>query len=430
MLFYFLIILAGLSSLSLLNLSEDLIFGFYSDTFNLMFIHADLDAFFASVEQKLNPALQGKPVIVTNTDPQGRLCYKGIVSTCSYEARKFGVCSGISVWQARQLCPQGIYVQGHFTEYEKHSQAFFEILTRFSPYLETISLDEGFLDLRGCELLYPNFTTLAQNIKTTTKQELGLICSLGLAKTRVVAKVASDFDKPDGLVVVPAGWEKQFLAPLSLRDLPGVGAKSEIILKTLLGKKNPTIGDFADQKEEWVRQNLGKSGLNLWQAANGQDSTWFQVRNKPQQSISRSVTFSNANCDREYLLAQLRYLTEKVASELFRENLATNCLSITIRTQKFENYSTQAICLPLWQPGDLFSLAQTLFLKIYQSPNLLRLVGIGAGHLTQKNFSLFVENEDKRTKLAQGLQKTRNKYGFETILPASSLLIYPINHNH
>lgn len=386
-------------------------------------IHADLDAFFASVEQKLNPALQNKPVIVTNTNPQGRLCNKGIVSTCSYEARRFGVRSGMSVWQARQLCPKGIYVQGQYEQYNKHSQAFFSVLKDFSPYVEPISLDEGFVSLQGAELLYKDFTQTAFKIQERIKKEVGLSCSLGLAKTKIVAKVASDFKKPYGLTVVPVGFEKTFLAPLPLRALPGIGAKTEIVLKTLLPQENPTIGNFALLSQKFVEKNLGQSGLNLWKGANGYDSIWFVPREESQKSISRSMTFPKASTNPVYLLAQIRTLVERISQELFENNLTTSCVSFTLRTQQFQNHSQQLSCQPLWQAQEIYQLSKKLFFSCWQPSTLIRLVGVHTSQLKPKDLTLFDFSEQKSTKLSESLVKIRSKHGFRKILPASNLLL-------
>src|SRR3990172_2327638 len=197
-------------------------------------MHIDMDAFFASVEVKLNPVLEGKPILVGRVDPQGRSVPRGVVATASYEARKFGCKSGMPVFQALKLCPSCIVVDGHYEEYIKASDAVFSIAARYAPKVEQIGIDEAFLDFSGTEIIYPDLPAgrqglidIAKKIKEEVKKRVGITASIGIAATKVVAKVASDFQKPDGLTYVPAGKEKEFLAPLPIADLPGIGRKME-----------------------------------------------------------------------------------------------------------------------------------------------------------------------------------------------------------
>src|SRR4030067_2533043 len=176
-------------------------------------MHIDMDAFCASVEQKLNPILQGKPILVGRVDPHGRSVPRGVVATASYEARKFGARSGMPLFQALKLCPNCIVVGGHYEEYIKASDAVFRICARWAPKIQYSSLDEAFLDFSGTELIYPDLIKITKKIKETIKSEIGITASIGIAATKVVAKVASDYQKPDGLTYVPKGAEKECRPP-------------------------------------------------------------------------------------------------------------------------------------------------------------------------------------------------------------------------
>ena len=191
-------------------------------------MHVDLDAFFVSVEQVLNPELRGKPVVVG-----GKPDRRGVVASASYEARAFGLHAGMPLVTARRLCPQAIFIEGSFPKYRDASQRFMAILADFSPYLEPVSLDEAYLDVTGFESIHDSIHQMAVAIKQRIKDELGLSASIGIASSKVVAKIASELSKPDGLLEVAAGEERSFLSPLPIGTLPGIGKKTEQIFKGL-----------------------------------------------------------------------------------------------------------------------------------------------------------------------------------------------------
>ncbi len=191
-------------------------------------MHIDLDAFFVSVEQTLNPELRGKPVVVG-----GRPDRRGVVASASYEARAFGLHAGMPLITARRLCPQAIFIEGSFTKYREASQRFMAILADFSPYLEPMGLDEAYLDVTGFESIHGSIRQMAVATKQRIKEELGLSASIGIASSKVVAKIAAELSKPDGLLEVAAGEERSFLAPLPVAKLPGIGKKAERILNGL-----------------------------------------------------------------------------------------------------------------------------------------------------------------------------------------------------
>jgi len=226
-------------------------------------MHIDLDAFFVSVEQVLNPKLQGKPVVVG-----GRPDRRGVVASASYEARAFGLYAGMPLTTASRLCPQAIFIEGSFSKYRDASQRFMAILADFSPYLEPISLDEAYLDATGFESIYGSIHHMAVRIKQRIKDELGICASVGIASCKVVAKVASESSKPDGLLEVIASDERSFLAPLPIAKLPGIGKKTAQILN---GLGVHTIGQLAAMPLDMLKSRFGAAGEQMHNYAKGID---------------------------------------------------------------------------------------------------------------------------------------------------------------
>jgi DNA polymerase-4 len=223
-------------------------------------LHVDMDAFFAAVEQRDHPEYRGKPVIIGSDPKQGK--GRGIVATCSYEARKFGVHSAQPISQAWKLCPQGIYIQPEMAKYERVSGRVMTIFLEFTDMIEQVSIDEAFLDVTGSETLFGTGPEIAVKIKKRIREKLGLTASVGVAANKFIAKVASDLRKPDGLVVVEPGHEREFLAPLPVGRLWGVGPKTEASLK-MAGLER--IGEIADLQHSELTARLGKTGAHLWQ---------------------------------------------------------------------------------------------------------------------------------------------------------------------
>lgn len=369
--------------------------------------HFDLDAFFASVEQKLNPRLRDKPVIVCGVDPQGKNVNRGVVSTCSYQAREFGVKSGMPVYQARNLCPQGIFIKGNFPQYQKHSNAVFIILCKFVPHVIKTNLDEGFLDFTGCEYLYPDTPAICQYLREEIKNKVGISVSIGLANSWVLGKIACKLAKPDGLFIINNAQEQKIIYPLPIEFLPGVGPKTQVLLKTINIK---TIGDIIKNKKQ-VMKLLGKDGVNLYLSATGIDNIWFRERNTI-KSISRSMTFTKNTINTAFILSTLFKLCEEVFYELFGNNLDTKCVGVTIRYPNFQNKNiSQTIH---WQPlsvSQLYNKVSELLLTIWDKKTEIRLVGIKASKLQVKdNLKIFTE-EEKIEKVTKSIYKLREKYG-------------------
>lgn len=268
-------------------------------------LHIDLDAFFVSVEQMLNPALAGKPIAVG-----GHVDSRGVISTASYEAREYGLKSGTAIAKAHKLCPHAIFIQGKFSHYREASKKFMTILGDYTPDIEPMGLDEAYLDLTGFEPLYGPVKETASRIKQRIKNEIGITASIGISGSKVVSKVAANLCKPDGLLEVMPGNEKRFLAPLPISKLPFVGQKSEQRLKAI-GIR--TIGDLAKWPSQLLKQMFGVYGEVLYLHANGIDGSLVTPQGRA-KSISRETTFTKDTLDLGFIRTNLRYLSERVGA--------------------------------------------------------------------------------------------------------------------
>ncbi|OGD56015.1 hypothetical protein A3K78_02970, partial [Candidatus Bathyarchaeota archaeon RBG_13_52_12] len=307
------------------------------------------------------------------------------------------------LFQALKLCPQAVVVGGHYEEYIKNSRKVFSIAARYSPKVEQIGIDEAFLDFSGTDWIYPNLTDVAKKIKEEIEKEVGITASIGIAATKVVAKVASDFQKPDGLTYVEEGCEKEFLAPLPIGDLPGIGEKMEEYFHRL-GVK--TLGELANTPFEKI-QASGKFAINLWEAANGVDTLWFQPRTEV-KSVSRSETFAKNSSSLKFILAMVQALTERVGEEMRRGGYQGRCVHVTIRYNNFTTISRQKVLpYPTACTKEGYEIAEKLLIELWDGQTPLRLVGVGVsqfarlparqGEITQP--SLFNGVREKRLEL-------------------------------
>lgn len=383
-----------------------------------MIAHIDLDAFFASVEQRDHLQWRGKPLVVGFVTPQGNICNRGVVSAASYEARKYEIFSGMSLWEAKRRCKQLILVGGNFGKYEEASQKMYQILTGYSPSVELLSLDEAFISFEDCETIYDNLPKVCQQIKNQIKTQIGICASIGLASNKLVAKVASNFGKPNGLTVVPEGWEKVFLAPLAIDKLYGIGpAISSKLIK--LGIE--TVGQLAGQDKNLLISLFGKYGQTLWLAANGVGQTAIDPLARDAKSISRSITFPQDSANTGYLHQNLVYLACKVAVALQEEKLEGHCLTLTLRDHNFKTWSHQkAVTNPIATADQILEISKSLLTAAWNRTILLRLLGISISHLWSNTGQLSLwENFEKRKILEETTSKIRNKFGFWSIKPAS-----------
>jgi DNA polymerase-4 len=384
-------------------------------------MHVDLDAFFVSVEQALNPRLKGKAVVVG-----GRPDRRGVVASASYEARAFGLHAGMPLTTASRLCPQAIFIEGSFPKYREASQKFMAILAEFSPEVEPVSLDEAYLDATGFESIYGSTHQMAVNIKQRIRDELGLGASVGIASVKVVAKVASELSKPDGLLEVASGEERSFLAPLPIARLSGIGKKTERILN---GLNICTIGELSITPLSALKSHLGESGELLHHFANGVDDREVEPPTAA-KSISRETTFGQDTRDRSQLEATLRYLTERVGSELRQQGKQARCITLKLRYADFTTITRR------YTLGRASDTDQTIFdtgLKLLRGAlarekQPVRLVGIGVASLVEpgKQMDMLDQSARRLERLNSAIDRIRNKYGFSAIQTGRTLRLKDI----
>jgi len=384
-------------------------------------MHIDLDAFFVSVEQVENPELKGKPVVVGGR-PEGR----GVVASASYEARAFGLHAGMPLSTASRLCPQAIFIQGSFPKYREASQRFMTILADFSPYLEPLGLDEAYLDATGFESIYGSTHQMAVKIKQRIKEELGLCASVGIAGCKVVAKVASELSKPDGLLEVAAGEERSFLAPLPIAKLPGIGKKTERKLNRL---GINILYELSIMPLTALKSHLGASGEVLHRFANGIDHREVEPP-ATAKSISRETTFGKDTRDRSLLKATLHYLGERVGADLRQRGKRARCITLKLR---YADFSTITRRHTLSQSSDsdqtIFDTGLRLLNKaLAEERQPLRLIGIGVSNLVEagRQLEMLDSSTRRREQLDKAIDHIRKKYGFTAIQTGRTLKLKDI----
>ena len=295
-------------------------------------MHVDMDAFFASIEQLDHPEYKGHPVIV------GGLSSRGVVATCSYEARKFGVHSAMPISRAKKLCPDGIYVYPRMDRYKEVSQQIFSIMKEFTPHIEPLSIDEAFLEVSGMSTMYSGPKALGRAIKDRVFEETGLIISAGLAPNKFLAKLASDLDKPDGLVVIPYGREKEILAPLPIKRIWGVGPRTEKILKNGGFHLMRHIQALPDESS--LIPLVGNQARRIWELANGIDDRPVETDRKI-QSIGAEETYEEDLTDGSAIELEFRYFANRLSKRLRKRNLLGHTVSIKVRYDDFTTVSRQ-----------------------------------------------------------------------------------------
>jgi DNA polymerase-4 len=372
-------------------------------------LHIDLDAFFVSVERVLNPALKGKPVVVGG-DP-GR---RGVVACASYEARVYGLKAGMSLAVAQRLCPHAIFLVGSFHRYREVSSGFRDILGEFTPDIEPMGLDEAYLDLTGFESLYGPVNDTALRIKERINKELGITASVGIAGSKVVAKVASDLSKPDGLVMVSQGEEKLFLAPLTVDKLPCVGTKTGSELKKM---GIVTIGDLGRLPVSFLRETFGVHGEVMHRYANGIDGRKLELPAQP-KSISRETTFADDVSDRTFLSAALHYLSERVGASLRSQGKQARCVTLKLRYADFETITRSRTLKDSFDADrTVFEVGRRLLGSALERRNTpVRLIGIGVSTLTEgRQLNIFEYRQDKLRSLNEAIDRIRDRHGFASI---------------
>ncbi len=332
-------------------------------------IHADFDAFYASVEQLDNPRLHGKPVVVGGS-PEGR----GVVASASYEARRFGVRSAMPMRTALRLCPDAIRTPANFNRYREVSRQVMEIFREITPLVEPLSLDEAYLDVTASVTPQRGASDIAGDLKHRVKSELGLTISVGVATSKSVAKIASDFDKPNGLKMVPPGSERDFLAPLAVGLLWGVGPKT---VERLHADGIHTVGELASQPEEWFALRFGKTGPRMRSLALGDDESEVKVERET-KSISAETTLPHDTGDPEALRELVRRLSHNVARDLNRKALRGRTVKLKLRLADFTTFTRQkTVAEPVESSDEIARAASALLDAELFQQRLFRLVGVG-----------------------------------------------------
>ncbi len=372
-------------------------------------MHVDMDAFYASVEQRDNPALRHMPVIV------GGLMERGVVATASYEARKFGIHSAMSMKEARRLCPNGVFLPVRMAHYRRISHEIRIILSHYSPLIEPLALDEAFLDISGMELHYPDVTEIAKAVKEDIRRKTGLVASAGIGPNKFLAKLASDLDKPDGLVWIPYGKEAEILAPLPVQRLWGVGKVTE---QVLLQAGFETIGDIAKSSVEALQPVVGKQAQRIHQLSLGLDKRPLEVSRRP-QSVGNEHTYEHDLVTENEIDEQLRLLANEVSWRLRQNHIMGRTITLKIRFASFKTITRSLTLTSMGtsSEGQLYFAAKKLYNKRGMTEPI-RLLGLTVSQLQplQVQGDLFSDDEEVQAKVAEAIDKLQQRFGKSAIM--------------
>ena len=383
--------------------------------------HVDMDAFFVSVEELFDPSLKGKPVVVG-----GQRHERGVVSAASYDARKFGVHSAMPLRTAARMCPQAIFVDGHPERYRECSEQVFKVLNSFSPQVEMASIDEAYLDMTGTERLHGPPLKAAHHLHSRMKAQTQLNCSVGIGVSRLVAKVGSAKAKPNGIFWVVPGSEASFLAPLDVRDIPGVGKVTE---KTLQEMGIHQVRDLTRFSDSFLEQKLGKWGLALAGKSRGEDAGgWFDTavgEHTAAKSISHEHTYNDDTADIEKLESTLLRLSEMVARRLREASVYARTIQLKLRYKDFTTITrAHTIPEPTQLDAEIFQTARTLFREHWRNGAEVRLLGVQASSLESVPPEPDLLEGDRRRRWSQALSavdRLREKFGEASITLATGL---------
>lgn len=368
-----------------------------------VFFHVDLDAFFASVEQRDNPQYRGKPLIIGGVGP------RSVVSTCSYEARKYGVHSAMPSTQAQRLCPNGIFIQGHMDLYAKVSRQVMAILQEYSPNMKQCSIDEASLDMTGTQRLFGPPRELAQKMKQRVKNEIGITMSVGIATTPFIAKMASDYNKPDGLCAVSPGREQLFIDTIGLEKIWGIGKSGKAVLKV---KGIQTTQQARSYSLEGLQRLIGNSfGEYLYKACRGIDPGTMSQKAKS-HSISSETTFIQDIVDEEPLLQTLLGMSHELIGRSLDEGVIARTVGLKLRWGDFRTITVQASPdEPILNADKVYSIAKQLLASKWKAGQGIRLIGLGLYNTYKGDSpiqdSLFSQDEHKK----RTLDKTIHELG-------------------
>lgn len=380
-------------------------------------IHVDMDAFYAAVEQRDNPELRGKPVIIGG--PPNR---RGVVSTCSYEARKFGVRSAMPLREAGRRCPKGVFLPGDHRKYREVSRQIQSIFREYTPLVEPISVDEAFLDVTGCEGLFGPVVEIGRTIVARILEEIRLNASVGIGPNKFLAKVASDLQKPNGFVIIGPEDIERVLWPLPVRRIWGVGEKTAESLQQLGWT---TIGEVARQPLEQLVKRFGAMGAQLYSLARGLDDRPVQPAHGA-KSLGHEHTFSSDTADREKLESALLALAQEVGRRLRKHGLGGRTVTLKLR---YSDFTTLTRAETLEQPtawdGEIYQTVRRLWRNNWNGAPV-RLIGVTLSKLGTadgggRQMSLFAENRERDDRLAGAIDRIKDKYGEKAVTRARLL---------
>lgn len=376
-------------------------------------IHVDMDAFYASIEQRDDPTLAGRPVIVGGVTGK-----RGVVSAASYEARRFGVHSAMPVSRARKLCPDGVFVSGSMEKYVAVSKELREILMSYTPLVQPLSLDEAFLDVTAVLRLWEGAENIGREIKQRVRDELDLTASVGIAPNKFLAKMASDHGKPDGLLVIKPGEEEAFLRDLPVREIYGVG---KVTARRMTELGISTIGRLEEMSRQDLRRAFGKQGERLYELARGIDESEV-IAETEAKSISHETTFDVDVGDEKQLRRTLAALSDRVSARLRQEELAASTVGIKVRLADFTTLTRErSLKEPVDGDNEIFSMAWTLFKETPLGGQKVRLLGVTASGFDGDSgqLSLFPDRGEKSRKTMRAVDNIRRKFGSAAIGRAS-----------
>src|SRR4051812_1590542 len=375
-------------------------------------LHVDLDAFFAAVEQRDRPELRGLPVVVGGAGGEDA---RGVVSAASYEARRFGIHSAMSLREAYRRCPDAVFLPVDGRRYQAASREVMTILRRYTPLVEPISIDEAFLDVTGSAALFGDGPAIARRIKDETRAEVGLTISVGVATTKLVAKIASDLQKPDGLVVVPLGAEAAFLAPLEIRRLWGIGAKTATVLRE---DGVRTIGDLAELPQDLLVRRFGKMGAVLRDRARGIDPDQVEGRD-PAKSIGHEHTFDFDTSDRDQIERTLLAMSEGVAGRLRDSGVRASTITVKIRDTTFRTITRQRTLPDATDVTERIFRTATDLARPEVKGTRIRLLGVSASGFGERDqLSLFAADDPRRRRAIEAADAVRHRFGERAITRA------------
>jgi DNA polymerase-4 len=370
--------------------------------------HFDLDAFFVSVECLKDSRLKGKPLIVGGSGD------RGVVAACSYEARKFGIHSAMPIRLARRLCPEVLIIRGDMESYSKYSHLVTEIMQDSTPVFEKASIDEFYIDMTGMDKFFGCSLFIA-DLKKKVLRESGLPVSYGLASNKLISKVATNEVKPNGQIEIAFGEEKNFLAPLKVSKLPGIGQETA---SKLLRRGVETVKVLAAIPIGMMETLLGKNGIDLWRKANGLDESPV-IPYHEQKSISTERTFQVDTIDVDFLHAELVRMTESGAFHLRKQDKLTGCVTVKLRYSNFDTVARQKSIDYTSADHTLLQTAQEIFNKLYDRRLLVRLLGIRFTRLVPGNYQIKLYEDTQETiRLYQSIDSIKKQYGEKYVMRA------------